>query len=154
MPSPERDEVSLHVDAPPEVLYALVADVTNMGRWSPECTGGRWIGRTRGPAPGARFLGFNRRGLIRWATVNTVVTADPGREFAFETRQSGTRWGYRFEPAGDGTVVTEWREPFRDRPLAARLTARFLLGGVESHDVEMREGMRRTLERIRSVAET
>jgi hypothetical protein len=154
MATADRDEVQLRIDASPELLYDLVSDAPRMGRWSPECTGGRWLGRADGPAVGARFLGTNRRGWLRWATVNTVVAAEPGREFAFETKQSGTRWGYRFEPDGDGTLVTEWREPFRDRPLAARLTARFLLGGVDEHDDEMRDGMRRTLERIRDAAET
>lgn len=120
-----------------------------MGRISPECTGGRWIGSPLGPAVGARFLGFNRRGPVRWFTVNRVVAADPGRAFAFETRGSATLWSYRFEPDGDGTLVTESRAPAGQRPLGAKLFASMLLGGVDEHDEEMRDGMRATLERLR-----
>jgi len=49
------NEVSIPVAAPPERLYDLITDVTQMGRWSPECTGGKWLGGAAGPAAGARF---------------------------------------------------------------------------------------------------
>lgn len=150
---PSSDEVTLWIAAPPQHCYELVADITQMGRLSPECTGGRWIGSSKGAAVGARFLGFNRRGPVRWLTVSRVMVADPGRAFTFETRGSATRWGYRFEPDGDGTLVTEWRVPADRRPLGAWLFASMLLGGVDEHDEELREGMRATLERLRTLAE-
>jgi hypothetical protein len=147
------DSVSLDVGAPPERLYEIVSDVTQMGRLSPECTGGRWIGREERPVVGARFLGFNRRGIIWWFTVNRVVAADPGREFAFETSTSGARWRYRFEPAAGGTTVTESRELMDPRPLSARLFTRLFLGGVDEHDDELREGMATSLGRLKALAE-
>ena len=150
---PPADSATLHIAAPAERVYDLVSDITKMGRLSPECTGGRWLGRATGPAVGARFLGLNKRGWVRWFTTNEVVAAEPGREFAFDTKQSGTRWRYRMEPEGDGTRVTESREPWRARPLAARLTSRLLLGGVEEHDDELRAGMQATLERLKALAE-
>lgn len=152
-PAPSVDEVSLQIAAAPEVLYAMVSDITKMGRLSPECTGGRWFGKLDRPVVGARFLGFNRRGWARWATLNTIVAAEPGREFAFETGGSGVRWRYRFEPVDGGTLVTESREPFRTRPLVAKVFAGALLGGAESHDDEVREGMAATLERLQVLAE-
>ncbi len=150
-PSP-ADEVTLRIPASPQRCYELVADITQMGRLSPECTGGRWVGSPPGPAVGARFLGFNRRGPFRWFTVNRVVAADPGRALAFETRGSATRWSYRFEPEGDGTLVTESRGPAGPRPLGAQLFAAMLLGGVDEHEEEMRDGMRATLERLQVLA--
>jgi hypothetical protein len=150
---PTADSASIHIAAPPDRIYDLVSDITKMGRLSPECTGGRWLGRVKEPAVGARFLGLNRRGWVRWFTTNQVVAADPGREFAFDTQQSGTRWTYRMEPEGDGTRVTESREPWRDRPLVARLTTRFLLGGVDEHEDELRAGLTATLERLKALAE-
>jgi hypothetical protein len=147
------DSVTVRIFASPERVYDLVSDVTQMGRLSPECTGGRWLGGATGPAVGARFKGTNKRGLVRWSTTNAVVAAEPGREFAFETKQSGTRWSYRLEPDGDGTLVTESRAPWRERPLVARLAARLFLGGVEDHEEEMRAGLQATLERLKAVAE-
>lgn len=151
---PDPDAVSLRIAAPADAIYGIVSDVTGMGRLSPECTGGRWLGDATGPAVGARFKGTNKRGLARWSTTNTVVAADPGREFAFETKQSGMRWRYHLVPDGDGTVVTESREPWREKPLVAKVFSALALGGGESHDDEIRVGMLATLERLRTVAES
>ena len=148
------DEVSLRIEASAERCYDLVADITQMGRLSPECTGGRWMGGARGPAVGVKFLGTNRRGWVRWFTVSRVVAADRGKEFAFETRDSGTRWGYRFVSDGNATVVTESREGFKDRPAIARTFSKLFLGGVAPHDQEMVDGMAATLARLKAVAET
>lgn len=147
------DEVSLTIAASPAHLYALVTDPTAMGRLSPECTGGAWLDGATGPAVGARFKGTNKRGKARWSTMNTVVAAEPDARFALETKQSGTRWIYEFRPDGDGTLVTESREPFKPRPLVARVYAKLMLGGGPEHEDELRQGMLHTLERLRDVAE-
>ena len=149
------DQVSLRIAAPADVLYDLVTDPAGMGRLSPECTGGKWLNGATGPVVGATFKGTNKRGIARWSTVNTVVAAVPGQEFAFETKQSGTRWRYEFQAEGDGTatVVTESRAAFRDRPAVAKIFSKLLLGGVEEHDDEMRTGMAATLERLKNLAE-
>jgi hypothetical protein len=147
------DTVSLRIAAPADRLYALVSDPAGMGRLSPECTGGKWLGGATWPAVGARFRGYNKRGVVRWFTTSTVVAAEPGRHYAFETGDSGTRWGYRFEPDGDGTVVTEYRQASKPYPLLAKVFTTVLLGGVGRHTEELRDGMRATLERLRAVAE-
>ena len=147
------DEVALRIDAPSARIYRIITDIAQMGRLSPECTGGRWLAGATGPAVGASFKGTNKRGLARWSTRNEVVAATPGEVFAFETQQSGTRWTYRLQRDGDGTVVTESRAAFKARPLVARVFSKLALGGVEEHDDEMRDGMRATLERLKAVAE-
>lgn len=148
------NEVSVVIDAPADRLYDLVSDITKMGRLSPECTGGKWIGKAKGPAVDARFRGRNKRGLARWSTTNRVVEANRGREFAFETLQSGARWRYRFEPTDGGTTVTESHEMFRRRPLIAWVYATVALGGAKDHDDEVKAGMRTSLERLKAVAES
>ena len=151
--SQPSDEASLRIAAPADRVYDIITDIAQMGRLSPECTGGKWIGGATGPAVGASFKGSNKRGMARWSTTNKVVAATPGEEFAFETIQSGTRWTYRLQADGDGTIVTESRAAFKDRPLLARVFSKALLGGVEGHDDEMRAGMQATLERLKAVAE-
>ena len=152
--APPADEVSLRIEAPPERIYDIVTDIAQMGRLSPECTGGRWLGGATGPAVGARFKGSNKRGWARWSTTNEVVEAAPGRAFSFETQQSGARWTYRMEADGTGTMVTEQRELFKQRPLVAKVFTRLVLGGDDSHSDELRDGMRQTLERVKVIAET
>ena len=147
------DEVSLRIAAPPEAVYGIVTDIAQMGRLSPECTGGKWLGEATGPAVGARFKGSNKRGFARWSTTNEVVEAEPGRAFSFKTQQSGYQWTYRLQPDGDGTVVTESRAPFKERPVVAKVFTKLLLGGEDGHEHELRDGMKATLERVKEIAE-
>ena len=115
-----HDEVSVEIAAPPEVVYALVADITKMGQWSPENRGATVLN----PAPdgtafvGMTFEGRNKRGRAAWITRCTVTAADPGRRFAFRVHAIGVKkprvraanasWEYRFEPTAAGaTRVTE-----------------------------------------------
>jgi hypothetical protein len=153
-PTPDpADVVSIRIDAAPGALYDLVSDPANMGRLSPECTGGRWLDGATGPAVGARFKGSNKRGPIRWSTTSTVVATEPGREFAFEVGDSGIRWGYTFEADGTGTVVTESRVASKPYPFIAKAFTTVLLGGVERHTQELRDGMAATLARLKELAE-
>jgi len=144
---------SVSIDATADALYDLVTDVAAMGRLSPECTGGKWLDGATGPAVGARFKGTNKRGVIRWSTVNRVVAAERGKEFSFETDGSGARWTYRFESADGHTVVTESREMFKTRPKSAAFFSKYLLGGTDDHDQEMNQGLQATLDRLKAVAE-
>jgi hypothetical protein len=152
VPDP-ADTVSLRIEAAPDALYDLVSDPATMGRLSPECTGGHWLDGATGPAVGARFKGTNKRGFVRWSTKSTVVAADPGKEFAFEVGDSGIRWGYTFEPDGTGTLVTESRLASKPYPFIAKAFTTVLLGGVEGHTRELREGMAATLQRLKELAE-
>jgi uncharacterized protein YndB with AHSA1/START domain len=146
------DEISLHIDAPAERIYDLVADVTQMGRWSPECTGGTWLDGAGGPAVGARFKGSNKRGLMRWSTKCVVTKADRPSAFEWQVSESGMLWGYRFEADGAGTLVTEYRQQTRDTPFYVKAVQRSGLLGKD-RDHLMVDGMRQTLERLKQAAE-
>lgn len=149
-------EVHQHIDAPPEVVYDLVADVTRMGEWSPECTRGEWLNGATGPAVGARFKGSNRRGLARWSTRPRVVAAERGREFGFiapdPLGRDFTKWTYRFEVTTSGTEVFESFEMLRDVPLVAQLFERWLMG-VTDRETDLEDNMRKTLVRLKEVAD-
>jgi dimethylaniline monooxygenase (N-oxide forming) len=152
---PPPDEVSIRIAPSPEHVWDLVSDVTRMGEWSPECFRCRWYGSPKGPEDGAKFVGFNRATWRIWATPNVVVESDRGRIFSWRTRLNGNIWSYRMEPDGDdgGTLVTESRQLPPKRPWLAKLSLDVFFGGTESHDAHMREGMRQTLDRLKTVAE-
>ncbi len=150
-----RAQASVKIAASPEHIYELVADVTNMGRWSPECRGCEWADKVTRAAVGVRFRGTNRRGLARWTTIATVVVADPGREFAFVTGHRGremTRWRYQLEPSAGTTTVTESFEMVRDMPWYFKVADRLLMG-VSDRQGDLEAGMAQTLDRIRSASE-
>ncbi|TFV87368.1 SRPBCC family protein [Blastococcus sp. CT_GayMR16] len=153
----DRDEVSTVVAAPPEDVYALVADVTRTPEFSPEVVSCRWIGGATGPAVGARFEAVNQNESGRtWKNSPVVTVAEPGREFAFARTEpfAGTiAWHYRFEPADGGTRVVEGYEV--ERPISRIgwfVIERIFRGGNRRE--ALHTGMRSTLERLRVTAET
>lgn len=108
-------EVSTRSSASAAALWTLLSDVTEMGRWSPECTGGRWLDGAAEPLVGSQFRGTNRWGPLRWSTRCSIVAAQPDRLLAFDARHwSGatTRWTFELTPDGDSTVL---REKFETR---------------------------------------
>jgi uncharacterized protein YndB with AHSA1/START domain len=150
MAIPTTAEERVQVEAPPEVVYDLVADMSRMGEWSPECRRCEWVGTSSGPAVGAEFLGHNRVGPYRWSVGGRVVAADRGREFAFTTYlkdRESTRWRYRFEPSDTGAVVSESYEYVWSTPLVR------LSDALTPRRTMLHRGMRQTLERIKRAAE-
>lgn len=106
----KKAEATETIAADPSALYDLVSDLSRMGEWSPEATGGRWVGGATGAAVGAKFRGHNSSGWRRWSTSSEVTTADRGKRLAFQVRFGPvpvSRWTYEFEPVGEGTRVTE-----------------------------------------------
>lgn len=110
MPFEMRGEASVHIAATPEEVYDLVTDIARMGEWSPECEGAEWANGAQAATVGAQFHGRNRRNDNEWVTPNTVLVADPGREFTWVVGTNEfqvCRWSFVFEANGGGTDVTE-----------------------------------------------
>nr|WP_202035495.1 SRPBCC family protein [Streptomyces mexicanus] len=143
---------SIVVGAPRAEVYAALSHLQNMGEWSPECFCVWHRGTT--VREGTGFVGFNRKGPLVWFTTCRVTVADAPNEFAFRVSTFGlpvALWGYRLEPAREGTRVTEYWKDLRSGP-GARVTE--LLGLVftgtrpEARAAANRAGMRTTLRRL------
>ena len=104
-------QVEVEIDAPADVVWALVSDPSRMGELSPECEGGQWLDGADGPAIGARFNAGNRRGDRAWETESTIVQCEPGRVIAWavaDPDNPSATWRYQFHPRrGGGTRVVE-----------------------------------------------
>jgi hypothetical protein len=141
------------MQAPPDKIWALLSDVTRIGRYSPETFEAEWIDGATGPAVGARFRGHVRRngkGPTYWTTC-TVLVSVPGEEFTFGVGPSDAPlnvWSYRLAPSGDGTDVTE---SFRLKDTAWLKLYWSLLGWARGKT--NRDGMRATLERVKAEVE-
>lgn len=151
-------EESAVIDAPPATVYGLVSELRNMGRWSPECRS-VWVPSRTSARAGARFVGFNRRGPFVWFTVGRVVEARQDRAFVFDVGVFGlpiARWGYRFEPEGTGTRVTEFWQDLRSggpRGRVADLLGTVFAGTDPARRIALnRSGMRATLAAIAGTA--
>lgn len=143
------------MEATPERVWALVSDITNTGKFSPETFEAEWLDGATGPGVGVRFRGHVRRNgkswLVYWTNCK-ITTCEPGRDFAFQVEARGgksmVKWAYHFEPGGEGTDVTESFE-MGDAPGIA-LYARF---AEKSRTQTNLRNMRATLERIKSAVE-
>jgi uncharacterized protein YndB with AHSA1/START domain len=149
-------QATIEIDAPPEAVYALIADLPAMGRWSPECYRCDWQGGATTAAPGVRFKGYNRIGVRRWTTAGTVVVADPGRELTFDVQYLGlpvSRWSYRITPRDGGCTVVESTDDRRGT-VVKTLGTLLLLGTPGAKRTERNQDtMQVTLERLKRAAE-
>ena len=88
-----------------------------------------------------------------WPTRSVVVTVDPEKALAWDTRSSGARWIYELAPQADGTRVVHRRPVPRGLTLIGRLFAPVALGGTEGHADELEAGMGQTLARLKAAVE-
>jgi hypothetical protein len=150
---PLTGEVSVRIAAPPSIVWDLVSDVTRIGEFSPETFEAEWIRGATGPAVGAQFKGHVKRngvGPTYW-TLCTVTACETEKVFEFAVGNdavTANNWGYRLEPDGDGTLVTEY---FRLEPHLAMRLYWLALGPLRGRTNE--KGMRTTLERMKAVVE-
>jgi Polyketide cyclase / dehydrase and lipid transport len=156
-----RHSDSITIDRPSDDVYAIVSDVTRIGELSPVCAGAEWDDPSQAGREGAWFTGHNAIGDFTWDTHCKVVAAEPGREFAFinhgpDGEGELVRWGYKFEPDGDDTKVTESWQVLPAYP-------DFVRSGDPTIDVEQRiegmaqmarDGIRDTLANLKRVAES
>ena len=150
-----RAAVTLHIDAPPPEVSALVTDITKLGEYSPEVVEAEWLDGATGPAVGARYRGRVRRNenwpVLYWTTCE-VTQCVPNQVFEFAVvmrdRPVNT-WRYELLATQDGgTDVTESFD------LGDNLFSKIWrpLGGFLRERRNQRD-MLRTLERVKAVAE-
>ena len=153
MPTPQRGRESIEIAAPPEVVYDLLADITRMGEWSPECYRCVWLDGASAAEVGRRFRGHNRLGPYRWERTAVITAADRGRKFSFttvddRTGREQTEWRYVFEPLSSGTLVTESFQ-FLWCPALERVVEAFVPRGRQ-----VNRGIKETLQRLKQTAES
>lgn len=149
-----QGSVTVHIDAAPQEVWALVSDITNTGRFSPETFEAEWLDGASEPAVGVRFRGHvlrNGRPPAYW-TVCRITDCVPGEVFAFDVLGPGDRmvnsWRYDFVAEDGGTSATE-SFALAQHPLTRIYWKIF--GRARGRTNE--RGMRETLERVKAVAE-
>lgn len=151
-----HDAVERYIEASPEALYDVIADVTRTPDLSPEVVACEWIDGATGPAVGARFRATNHAGRgPDWHNTPVVTVAERGREFAFSRteKSAGTIvWRYVFTPDGTGTRVTEAYQVTRPVTLFGWFVIGVLYGNKDRRG-DLRRGMTLTLQRLAAVAE-
>lgn len=143
-------QAQVDIKAPAAKVWALVADFRRMPQWSPQC---RWM-KALGPVrQGTRTLNLNRRGSLFWPTTSTVVEVIPEQKLAFRVNANGTIWSYELQPIPDGTRVVESRHAENGVKPISSMTVNALMGGEDSFERELVEGMKTSLAKIKAAAE-
>jgi len=142
---------SIEIATSLEAAFEAVSHLELMGRFSPENTGGKWLGSATGPAIGAKFKGTNAQGSTTWTTTAKVSHYEPPVAFAFDVSVGPVKvshWSFRFEPTVLGCRVTEL---WVDRRSA--LAKKFGNTGIDDRESYTRESIRTTLENLRTFLE-
>ena len=151
---------SITIAAPPDQVYAIISDVTRIGELSPVCQSAVWKDAAQAGKEGAWFIGHNVVNDFSWDTHCKVVAASPSREFVWINHGPNgdtelVRWGYTFEPEGDGTKVTETWQVLPAYPdfVAGRNPDIDVKKRIDGMHETARKGIPETLANLKKVAE-
>jgi hypothetical protein len=145
-------EASAFIEAPRLQVWGMLADVTRMAEWSPECIRCQWLDGAAAAGVGVRFRGWNRLPFVgTWTSVSTITRCVPGAELSWvvgkDPADPNTCWEYLLTPCGSGTKVVE-RYEMRREPSIVRLYYR-LVGRPR----RLERAMDETLRRLKKAAE-
>ena len=123
-----------------------MSDPTRVGEWSHECVAAEWIADSTEAAPGARFRGRNRTGLIRWGRVCEVVSAEP-TALVWRTVPSllypdSSEWRITVHATADGTRIEQTFEVLKIPRLLDAVYAT-LIPGHRDRTAALTEDLRR-----------
>lgn len=145
-------EESIEISAEPAQVWALVTDLPRMASWSPQVF--KTVVRGGNIGLGTRTLNVNRRGPLFWPTRSKVIRFEPHSEFAFRIMENKSIWSFSLEPTDGGTRVTQRRTVPDGLSSISGMLTKTVLGGQGTFQSELRDGMRQTLERIKSDVES
>jgi uncharacterized protein YndB with AHSA1/START domain len=143
-------QAEVEINAPVSTVWSLVSDLSRMPQWSPQCRVMKLLGPLR---PGTRTLNLNRHNLLFWPTTSVITEVLPERKLAFRVPINTTVWTYELEPTATGTRLVETRHAEKGVTAASTAITKAALGGVDTFETALLEGMNQSLARIKAAAE-
>lgn len=141
------------IAAPVGAVWRLLIQQERMARWSPEVLKQFFL-PSRRIRRGTISINLNKRGWFIWPTLSRYTSVRVHEELSFFVVGPNARWTYQLTPRGDETDVELRRDLLGGRvSIASKIVGGLFLGGVANHDVELDDGMRTTLNRIKSELE-
>jgi len=143
-------QAEVEINAPVSTVWSLVSDLSRMPQWSPQCRVMKLLGPLR---PGTRTLNLNRHNMLFWPTTSVITEVVPERKLAFRIPINTTVWTYELEPTATGTRLVETRHAEKGVTAASTAITKAALGGVDTFETALLEGMNQSLARIKAAAE-
>lgn len=148
--SPLHGSATVHVAAPPDVVFALLIDLDELPKLSPENQRCELLDGYTVVEVGARFRGHNKAHDYEWHADCEVTELQPGRRFTYEVPpgfEHATTWSYTIEPDDDGCIVTEaFHAPLLAHP-------DLYPGRIEGRRDNLEQGCRTTMEKLKATLE-
>lgn len=133
------------VNATPDRVWNAVSDLSAMGRRSPQCRKMFILGNGT-PGVGTTTVNLNHRGLLYWPTWSKITVWEPGSTLEWRVPLNGSRWRYELVDNGDGTTtLTESRIVEGDTSALSRGLVAIALGGNDTFEDELKQGIEQTL---------
>jgi uncharacterized protein YndB with AHSA1/START domain len=143
-------QAEVDINAPVSRVWGLVSDLSRMPQLSPQCRMMKLLGPLR---PGTRTINLNRRNMLFWPTTATITEVIPERKIAFRIPINTSVWSYELEATATGTRLVETRHAENGVRAVSTAVTKAALGGVDSFESELLEGMNQSLARIKAAAE-
>ena len=143
-------QAEVEINAPVSTVWSLVSDLSRMPQWSPQCRVMKLLGPLR---PGTRTLNLNRHKMLFWPTTSVITEVVPERKLAFRVPINTTVWTYELEPTATGTRLVETRHAEKGVTAVSTAITKAALGGVDTFETELLDGMNQSLARIKAAAE-
>lgn len=122
-----------------------------MPEWSPQCRRMQLVGTLR---EGTLTVNMNRQGWKFWPTASKIVHFEPNQAIAFRTLTNNSTWSFEIEPTATGSRLTERRlVPSNGTAWVSKTIVEHILGGEDTFDGEMVDGMNTTLAKIKAAVE-
>lgn len=151
---------SIHIDAPPELVWRLVSDVRRHPAFAGPNSITKAIDLDGDLAVGRRWIAHERFGPQRFDAPSQVTALDPPRCLEWvsyppmKDAHRGTggtvHWGYLLEPDGQGTNLVHFMKVLEPRKGAGPLKLMYAVLGLPN---KQRTGGRTTLTNIKTAAE-
>jgi uncharacterized protein YndB with AHSA1/START domain len=102
------------IDASPEQVWRVVADVELMPSMSNELQRVEWQGGATAPTVGATFVGYSKHDALgEWSTTSFVVECAEPKVLAWavgDTNDPSALWRFTLEAKDGGTELTQWMQ--------------------------------------------
>jgi len=144
----------IEINAPSNSIWNAVSDVTRVPEWSPECVKVDWENVPKKNLVGSKFIGFNKRGWIRWRGYCEVVAATPEKTFSYNVKplrwlHPMSRWTWDITEKLEGGVKVK----LSCEACYYTILGRMVFGTLEKRMAQVSKDMGVTLNRLKSSLE-
>lgn len=144
-------ETEVEIAASPAEVWAVVSDLPRLAEWSPQVV--RTVVVPKPTKVGSWMLNLNHQGWKHWPTTARVVAYEPQLTVAFRVTENRTVWSFELSPTAAGTRLVQRREAPQGIAGISTVLVNGVLGGTEQFTADLRTGMQRTLEGIKTEVE-